>query len=126
MEWNSAWECGEATIDRQHREIIMLGNEIIGMTSAPQERLEQKLDALISCFVEHFDAEERILRQVGYTEIERHAQIHRELVARLTDIRETAKAEGLKISTLVTFIINDAIIGHLLEEDIKFFPYFKK
>ena len=126
MEWSRAWECGEATIDRQHREIIVLGNEIIGMTSAPQERLIQELDILISLFEEHFDDEERILRQVGYTEIERHAQIHRELVGRLTDIKETSKTEELKVSTLVSFIINDAIVGHLLEEDIKFFSYFKK
>lgn len=126
MEWNKAWECGEATIDRQHREIIVLGNELIGMTSASQELIEQKLDILISRFEEHFESEERIIRQVGYPDIEQHARIHRQLVERLTDIKESAKTEELKVSTLIAFVVNDAIIGHLLEEDIKFFTYFKK
>lgn len=125
MEWNTAWECGEANIDRQHREIVEFGNRLIGMASTSTEGMEQQLDVMVECLSEHFSYEEGVLEKIKYPDLNNHAEIHRKLIEKTMEIKKSSMEGKIKPSILFSFIMDDAIIGHMLEEDIKFFPYLK-
>ena len=126
MEWNAAWECGEANIDRQHISIIELGNRLVGMAAASADGVEQQLDVLLEQFSEHFSYEEKIMAAINYPDLDRHKEIHQKLIEKILKIKESSKSGEIKPSLLFSFIMDDAVIGHLLEEDVKFFPYIKK
>ena len=125
MEWNTAWECGEANIDRQHREIVEFGNRLICMASTSTEGMEQQLDAMFECLSEHFSYEEGVLEKIKYPDLNNHAEIHRKLIEKTMEIKKSSMEGKIKPSILFSFIMDDAIIGHMLEEDIRFFPYLK-
>jgi len=126
IEWNSAWECGEAKIDFQHRELLRLANTLLGMIHEKPEDFNERLDTLIKHISEHFTYEENVQKDIGYPQAEPHAVMHRELTEKALKIKEDCLAGIVKSTSLISFIIDDVIIMHLLEEDTKFFPFIKK
>ena len=71
MIWQEAYECGEPTIDREHRELFDWANVLIDSSfkseSSPLE-FTTALDKLIAHTVQHFADEEALLAQHGYKE----------------------------------------------------------
>lgn len=126
IEWNPAWECGEAGIDMQHRRLLELGNKLFGMVKADPKDFIYHLQILINHIVEHFEYEESVQKAIGYPESENHAKLHLELTEKALQIKEAFMAGKMKSSAMISFIMDDVIIGHLLEEDTKFFPYYKE
>ncbi len=126
IEWNSAWECGEAKIDSQHRRLLEIGNELLGMIHEKSEGFCEQLEILLSHISEHFSYEEQVQKYIGYPDAESHAEKHRELTEKAIQIKGDCLAGKVNMVSLISFIIDDVIISHLLEEDTKFFPYIKK
>ena len=126
IEWNTAWECGDKNIDLQHRELLEFGNMFVGMTTISQESLQQQLDAIIEHLSKHFSYEEGILAECNYPDLQIHTEIHGKLIEKIVEIKKSSMTGKITPLVLFSFIMDEAIIGHLLEEDIKFFPYIKK
>ena len=126
IEWNTAWECGENNIDLQHRELLEFGNMFIGMTPISEESLQQQLDAMIEHLSKHFSYEESILAECNYPDLQNHSEIHGKLIEKILEIKKSSMAGKITPLVLFSFIMDEAILGHLLEEDVKFFPYIKK
>lgn len=126
IEWNSAWECGETKIDLQHRELLRLANTLLGMIHEKPEDFNGQLDALIRHISEHFSYEEGVQKDIGYPQAESHAVMHRELTEKALKIQADCLDGKVKSASLISFLIDDVIILHILEEDVKFFPYIKK
>jgi len=126
IEWNPSWECGEAKIDMQHRKLLELGNTLFGMAQAKPENFNDQLEVLINHIVEHFEYEECVQTEIGYPDAENHAELHRKLTEKALQIKEASLAGQMKTSAMISFVMDDVIIGHLLEEDTKFFPYVKQ
>ena len=63
---------------------------------------------------------------IGYPDAESHAEKHRELTEKAIQIKGDCLAGKVNMVSLISFIIDDVIIFHLLEEDTKFFPYINK
>ena len=126
IEWNNAWDSGEKNIDLQHHELIELGKKLIGTDFKNTEDFKGQMDALLKCIVEHFEYEEHALKEIGYPDVESHAEIHRKLTEKTVEVQESSESGTIKPSTLFSFIMDEIIVGHMLEEDSKFFPYFKE
>lgn len=126
IEWNSAWDCGENNIDLQHRELLKLGNKLIETNPKDKEEIRAQLDDIIKLTVEHFKFEEQVLKSIAYPDLESHAAAHKKLVEKAIEKRDLALLGTIKLSTLFFFLMDEVLAGHMLEEDIKFFPYIKK
>jgi hemerythrin-like metal-binding protein len=129
MEWRKEWECGNETIDSQHRELIRITNELLTHVSegkAVGKDTINLLDRLLSDCGEHFGDEEKALSAIGYPDRINHGDIHESILAKTLKMREAYRTGEVKFSTFVLFIVDDVILGHLLNEDEKFFSYIRK
>ena len=84
IEWNDEYSTRIDEIDSHHRKLIELLNRsyLLIMQEAERNELSQLLDDLIDYAKYHFAAEENIMRQHHYSDLDRHVPA-REQASRL-------------------------------------------
>lgn len=129
LEWQEAYECGEPTIDREHRELFDLANVLLDASfvsaSCPEE-FSAALERLLAHIVRHFADEEALLAQQGYKGIETHRCAHAGLLARARELQADVAAGKTTLGDLVEFLANTVVAQHLFKVDREFFPLFNK
>ena len=122
IRWRSAFECGHPVIDRQHRELFNIGNELINsvLGRRPKHDIELLLRELVEHIKEHFATEEDVLSRTRYPLSDEHRNIHGNLLERARDLEERYRTGQLAVSDLVGFISYDVISAHIVNEDLKF------
>ncbi|HBQ63722.1 MAG TPA: diguanylate cyclase, partial [Clostridiales bacterium] len=125
LSWQPEWESGNTGIDEQHQEMIKMTNYLISMASAGKgfKEIVRQVDQLLDHIVRHFEYEEGILTEKRYPYYKSHAGIHRDLVSKAMQLKESCRNGEALISALFAFIVEDVIMGHLLVYDTVFFPY---
>jgi hemerythrin-like metal-binding protein/diguanylate cyclase (GGDEF)-like protein/PAS domain S-box-containing protein len=123
VEWKSEWDSGNIEIDKQHQELLDLVNKLsqsLNIETSLEKNINQ-LEILIQKTVQHFNYEEEILSNIGYKDYDRHCKIHKNLIGKVFQLKEYYQAGELNSSAFLSFISDDVIIGHLINEDILFF-----
>jgi len=125
IEWKSEWESGNEEIDKQHRELVRFGNELIFdvFSDETKEKIEPKLDEFLDHVVYHFNSEEKILNNSKFSGAKEHSEAHKLIIADALRMKEAYLSGKLKPSAFFSFIFDDFIVGHMIKEDIKFFPF---
>ena len=125
IEWKNEWESGNQEIDKQHRELVNFGNQLIFdvFSEEAKEKIEPKLDEFLNHVVYHFNSEEKILNCTKFTGTKEHSEAHKLIIADALRMKEAYLSGKLKPSAFFSFIFDGFIIGHMLKEDIKFFPF---
>jgi diguanylate cyclase (GGDEF)-like protein/hemerythrin-like metal-binding protein len=127
--WQEAYECGEPTIDSQHRKLFELANALLDTSfkaqSAP-EGFTAALEQLLAHIARHFADEEAILAAHGYRELKAHRRAHAELFARAAELRASAAAGQTTLGDLVEFLASTVVARHLFTADRRYFHLFKK
>ena len=123
--WNSKWDCGEEKIDQQHQELFQAINHLVKSVESTgnKQTTIKELMAIKGAVIEHFEYEEKVLKQVKYRGLYSHTNIHELLVERTTQVIEALEKDELNPKEAVSIIFDEVIVGHLLCEDIKFYPY---
>lgn len=128
LNWHESYNCGESTIDQQHRKLFDLANILIESAFTRDEnpqRFDSNLEKLLAHVVQHFADEEAILARYHYADLDAHARAHRELTERALRLRDAASAGGVTVGDLVNFLANEVIAQHMLKTDREFYPLFK-
>ena len=127
IEWRDEWNCGNEMIDREHREILALGNRLIelALDQSAAHMVEEQVDTLIDHVFLHFADEERILEELSYPGLSEHAQIHRELVREADSLNGKFSKGELDAAEFFRFLVETIVLNHMLSVDILFFPYTK-
>ena len=126
--WLEAYECGEPTIDREHRELFELGNALIAASiakDANRDSIKSALDQLLAHVVQHFADEEALLAQHGYEHLASHKQAHARVLARAGELKASAETGKATLGDIVNFLANDVVARHLFLADRDFYPLFK-
>ena len=123
IEWKSEWESGNIEIDKQHQEILELLNNLIDMLIIEMnfEKSINELDILINNIVKHFKYEDEILSNIGYKDYDKHCKIHKNLVGKVFQLKQCYENRELNPSAFLSFIADDVVIGHMINEDMQFF-----
>lgn len=123
--WRPAYASGNALIDEQHRELLKLANALLAAMLAghSSEELRQHIERLTTHVVQHFRDEEEVLRAAGFPGLEQHAVIHRDLLARATELVERFHQGKLDLGELFLFLAHDVVARHMLGADRDFRPY---
>jgi len=127
--WQEAYECGEPTIDREHRELFDLANVLLDASFTEDSSLQAfstALEKLLAHIVRHFADEEALLAQHGYSGLEAHRAAHAGLLARAGELKASAAAGKTTLGDLVEFLANSVVAQHLFKVDREFFPLFSK
>ncbi len=127
LAWKTAWNSGSRAIDSEHKELLKLGNEIIDMAAKelPFETALPYLDNVIGHVESHFRHELQILARVGYPGYDEHAKIHNDLLEQIRFLRESYTETKIRSTVFFSFIVEDIILDHMINEDKKFFIYTK-
>lgn len=125
IHWKSDWESGNAEIDCQHKELIQLANELMEVFLAGTDNgiIISRLDQLLDHIVRHFEAEEELLRTIGYPDALEHGEIHQSLISKAYRLKQSFADGEVKASAFLSFVTDDVIVDHLEKQDTQFFSY---
>ncbi len=124
LEWKEAYECGDALIDAQHRELFTRANALIDATFTGGALAS--LDELLSHILEHFVDEEALLARLNYEHFEEHKRAHSALLKRAGWLRDRAAVGEANLGAVVEFIAQDVIARHLMTADRAFFSLLQR
>lgn len=90
LEWRSDYECGVASIDHEHREMIQVINDFYDkLTGECSDQIVAFYMGEIHALIEsHFALEEKLMRQSGYPDYGPHKADHDRLLDDLRDIMD--------------------------------------
>lgn len=94
LSWDESQATGDALIDRQHREIIQLVNDLPALEGASSPVFMHLLDHLMDHALLHFLAEEELMAQAGFPEI-----LAGEMRAAHDEFRQFARTKVIQFRT---------------------------
>ncbi|HOO27888.1 MAG TPA: hemerythrin domain-containing protein, partial [Lachnospiraceae bacterium] len=88
LDWKSEWESGIASIDEQHKRLVLLGNRLLDevFADAKSEKTAKALAELTEHIRFHFEDEVRVLQKFAYPAAKEHAGIHNDLLKQTEDL----------------------------------------
>ncbi len=122
MQWDDAYGLGVDSIDAQHKRWFRLLDEL---TKAASEhgtggQVEELLVKVIEFSTQHFEYEERLLRQSGYPDFENHKRLHdgflKHLAQTKNDLVQWSREDAAKIATM----LDNWVRNHVLMIDINY------
>jgi hemerythrin len=126
MAWNDRLSLGIPSIDREHKEMIVILNQLYDdiRAGAVRAALSQVLERLDILAQRHFAHEEYLFAQVDYPEAEAHHLEHANTLAWLGEVRRKYDArERAGLSLEVVVYLKDWLFDHILGTDQKYAPY---
>lgn len=126
FEWKDDYSVGVNEIDIQHKHLISIGAELMDLVKhhSSDDLYDDVVDAierLRDYTVYHFDAEEKLMAESGYDDIEAHKELHRRFIEKLDDIDLTAIDENQTefIMDILKFI-STWVVKHIIGDDFKY------
>ena len=127
LEWHEAYECGDPTIDGEHRELFALANQLIAaVMQGDPAPFRSALDALLAHTQLHFANEEAILAAHSYADLEQHKRAHAGLLRRAAFLMERVDEGQATLGAIVEYLAQDVVARHLMVVDRAFFPLFER
>ena len=122
--WKDAWNSGDEKLDAQHKDIFARSSKLQEeyIVSLPQEEALAYVDDLLESTEEHFAYEEELLEKIGYEHLYNHKNIHEYLIKKIYSMRKELEEGNLDLKLAFNFIFDEVVLGHILEQDIMFFP----
>lgn len=115
-------ETGNATIDKEHRELLQAVNKLMEACSMGKGRtaIEPTLKFLLDYVGKHFGHEETLQMQSKYPNMAVHKQFHAEYTRQLKQIAAGIPASGPSVMDLSTLNQHIAkLVTHIRTEDKK-------
>lgn len=127
LAWLESYECGEAAIDAEHRELFMLANSLIDASlceDGSRDEAARAFDRLLAHLALHFEHEENLLQRLCYDRLDGHRRAHAGLLGRARALRREWDAGAVGLGAVVAFLAGDVVARHLFKTDREFFPLF--
>jgi diguanylate cyclase (GGDEF)-like protein/hemerythrin-like metal-binding protein len=125
--WQEAYECGQPEIDREHRELFELANQLIDAFlthGSSHDRITPIYDRVLDHVDRHFANEEAELARLGYARLDAHRRIHANLLERARELRSALDRGDANFGGVIEFLVGEVVSRHLLKADQDFFPLF--
>jgi hemerythrin len=115
-------------IDAEHQSVILLANKlneaIVGHMSA--EKIRYCMQSILIDAAKHFAHEEELFEEWAYPGAETHVRKHAEVARALGRIMEHFERGGLDCDWgKEGRQVKEALIGHMLDEDIKYLDFYR-
>lgn len=118
--WKSDYETGDAGIDGQHRQLLLLANLLFEAMAEGREDaiLKQAFDALLLYTHQHFDDEEHYYARIGSTLLDHQREEHRQLTEEVREMwLEDAMGFIDGMGAALEGWVNLRLLPHMMEED---------
>ena len=121
LKWKDEYSMGEVEIDKQHKGLFKLSNDIYYLVEAgvdDSERFRELFMALTDYTIEHFIYEEMYIQEEGFPGLDEHIKQHLEFSSKLRDI-----CVGINKETHIADIgkfVTTWLVHHVITEDMKY------
>ncbi len=130
LTWQDTFVSGNPVVDEQHRQLFSMGNELVekAMQRADHMVSIEEFNWIASHLTTHFEEEMMIMEQSGFPQedIIRHESEHRRLLERVATLKTLLINGKAGVMDVVSLLVQEVILGHMVVEDVKFFPYVSK
>ncbi len=125
MIWQDGYSIHMDEIDRQHRRLVELINELhAGMKKGEnRESLGKTFDSLVEYTARHFGYEEKLFTQYGYPEYQAHKTAHEKLVEKVLDFKTRFENNEAFVSMELMAFLKDWLVKHIQGTDKKYAPF---
>jgi hemerythrin len=127
MTWKEEYSVKVAVLDRQHKKLIELLNQMYeGLRSHQgKETVGKVLDELVQYTETHFRDEELLMKNHRYPNLEAHKLEHYLLVKKVVDFQKGFHSGTTSASIEVMNFLRDWLNTHILGTDRQYGPYFE-
>lgn len=125
INWSSNLSVNVAEMDRQHRKLVDLINELFDAMSSGKGKdvIGKILDGLTEYTKTHFASEERMMQRHNYPELSMQQSEHTKLTRQVMDLQEKNKGGKVSITLETMNFLKDWLQNHILQNDKKYGPY---
>lgn len=119
MDWDGTLTLGIPSVDRQHKRLVDLINELYEAMKAGKGSsvMEKVIGELAAYTRTHFTFEEGLLEKAGYGSLAAHRLRHKAFVEQVETYAGQLKKGGLVSTVLVTDFLSKWLKEHILVED---------
>jgi hemerythrin len=102
--WADLYSGGGERCDHQHHKLFAIVNDLHDAMSSGRGQMELNniLDQLIDYTQTHFTAEENLMREYHYPDLEKHCQRHKELTQQVLDFKTKYDSGKIGLSIQMT------------------------
>lgn len=129
FEWSDNFSTDIVSLDHQHEELIYLSQSLLDILSDESAVLPDKQKVfkdLIDHALEHFDYEERIMRNIHYPDYEHHLTEHNELRKEIGKISESVlHGEDVADWKGLVSLVQVWVLRHIVASDTKIREYLR-
>jgi hemerythrin len=125
IEWKDEYNTGIESIDRQHRKLVSLINQLQTAVdySTGEEFEREALDELVDYTKTHFGYEEGLMQEFDYPDFEPHKAQHRKMIAKVDEVlAEYEQDHDRAMDNAVTFL-KYWLINHINGTDKEYSSY---
>ncbi|MGR9117203.1 MAG: hemerythrin domain-containing protein [Gammaproteobacteria bacterium] len=113
--WQDVFQVGDDRVDDEHRDVFILANKLFD-DSTQAERM-QHVKQLLQHVQEHFNAEEELMNEMKYPDIEKHRNEHQMMLKNLKEMEESVKQMAWSSKTIENFM--ETWSQHIIHSDMK-------
>ena len=122
FEWMNIFSVGHEDIDRQHKQLFDIVNELYDgvrqQRDAPAQLLGNALAALCTYTRRHFAEEERLMQEAAYPDFARHKESHELLLGKVEALEARFRDGEMNIAAeLLPFLVGEWLTHHIAFED---------
>ena len=119
ISWTSEFELNIEEIDRQHRLLVDIVNELYEAVRAGKENkvLEKLLNKLVHYTVFHFAREEHFFEVFGYPETEAHVREHDGFEKQVSDFIADFETGKKQLSMDILRFLSNWLVNHIKRRD---------
>ncbi|MCX7678933.1 MAG: bacteriohemerythrin [Spirochaetes bacterium] len=125
--WNKEYSVGIKSMDEQHYKLVDLANNLYEAIKSGRknEALIETFKGLVEYVQVHFNAEEKLMEDNDYpfNQLLKHKQEHRDLIKKIKELFEKAKAGSATVNLEMLNFLRDWIMIHIAESDKKYGPF---
>lgn len=91
LNWSDKLSTGITVLDQQHQQLLFMTQNLLNVLEQDDRSMEDKQAALLDVVkyaLAHFADEERVMRNIGYPEIESHMREHDDLRQEIAEIQD--------------------------------------
>ncbi len=129
LNWNKDLETGYELIDKQHKELFNLINDVFDARSKGKGKDEifKVINFLERYIIRHFKAEEDAMLSKKYPQYEDHKLLHDKFKEDFSKFKSEIKEKEVGIYAIITTnrLLSDWWINHIMTIDMKLAAYLK-
>ncbi|MFC2330734.1 MAG: bacteriohemerythrin [Treponema sp.] len=128
IEWDSKYDVGIEAVDKQHRHLVDLMNDLYDACLGEKWELDQKfkdvMKELVDYVMVHFKDEEKIMEAIKYPNLKEHKQTHEGFIKEmLSSVSAYTNGKQLVPNSFVRFL-RDWLFNHILIDDKEWARYY--